>query len=170
MKPFLTLILSLCFFAGKAQVIKGTIVNKKPVSSEVLSVLTLLDSANTSKGMYMSDLEGRFMFTNVARGTYSIRVDNMLNGDTTFTNIHITGDTSLVLDTYKFCPYDASVNDKTCPVCHKKNEVIPIRYGLIISIDGSEKNEEDGVTYLSGGCNVSNCDPHWYCKRDKKRF
>jgi hypothetical protein len=24
--------------------------------------------------------------------------------------------------------------------------------------------------YKSGGCMVSGCDPHWYCKRDKKKF
>lgn len=53
--------------------------------------------------------------------------------------------------------------NKVCPICHKKNRVIPIVYGLRI---GEVDKEE---TFL-GGCEITGCDPNWYCKRDKYQF
>ena len=57
--------------------------------------------------------------------------------------------------------------DKTCPVCKKNDGVIQILYGL----PGEELfNEAEQGKVKLGGCVVTNFDPHWYCKRDKKEF
>jgi hypothetical protein len=57
-------------------------------------------------------------------------------------------------------------DEDTCPVCHKKDQVIPIRYG--------KPNKElmqrakEGKVRL-GGCVMSGR-PSRYCKRDDKEF
>jgi len=67
------------------------------------------------------------------------------------------------------CKYDQSKENKTCPVCEKEDQVIPISYGLIAEITkkGEEKKEKE---YKSGGCVTTGCDPNWYCKRDEFKF
>ncbi len=59
------------------------------------------------------------------------------------------------------CKYDQSENDKTCPICKKQNRVIPTDYGML--------NYKPRKSY-SMGCIRSDCDPNWYCKRDKVLF
>jgi len=59
------------------------------------------------------------------------------------------------------CKYDQSENDKTCPICKKQNRVIPTNYGLL---------DYQPLDSYSLGCIKSDCDPNWYCKRDKIEF
>jgi hypothetical protein len=91
---------------------------------------------------------------------------------TSFEYFKFFSDTTLQFDIQNIrhlCKYDASLNNKRCPVCKKKNKVIPIRYGLLGSIKG-DPLKNNGRTFKAGGCKISDCDPHWYCKRDKIEF
>jgi len=56
---------------------------------------------------------------------------------------------------------------KTCPACHKKDQVIPISYGK----PGPEtiKKANKGEIKL-GGCMISGTSPRFYCKTDKLEF
>jgi hypothetical protein len=54
-----------------------------------------------------------------------------------------------------------------CPVCKQSDEVIPIVYGY--PGDDLFKKQEKGEVYL-GGCVIRTHNPHWYCKRDDKKF
>ncbi len=66
------------------------------------------------------------------------------------------------------CPYDKTKNG-ICPVCKKKDEVIPIRYGLLTSrIDKNKKPSKR--KYYPGGCLVFDCQASWFCERDQKKF
>ncbi|RZK12258.1 MAG: hypothetical protein EOO46_03785 [Flavobacterium sp.] len=86
----------------------------------------------------------------------------------------------------KPCPYQGKDN-KVCPFCKKSNAVIPIVYGMIAKVkfkdkDGNSINanglritsedlkKKDEDEYISGGCVVKECQPYWFCKRDKKEF
>lgn len=60
------------------------------------------------------------------------------------------------------CPYEKNKTN-TCPICKKKDKVIPIIYGLHLESKGKKKSK-------SGGCVVSDCQPKWYCERDKNDF
>ena len=71
----------------------------------------------------------------------------------------------LEIDYAPICEYAKSVNDKTCPVCKKKNRVIPIVYGLI-----TFTNKKETKNYYRGGCVTYGCDPNWYCRRDNTKF
>ncbi|MFA7326246.1 MAG: hypothetical protein WC121_06245 [Candidatus Kapaibacterium sp.] len=72
------------------------------------------------------------------------------------------------------CQYNKA--DSICPVCSKIDKVIPIEYGyLVITKEEYEKRndknqKEDLRTFKSGGCEISGCDPFWYCKRDSISF
>ncbi|MGH2667121.1 hypothetical protein [Flavobacterium sp.] len=59
------------------------------------------------------------------------------------------------------CPYGKS---NVCPICKKKDKVIPIVYGLMTEV------KEKKSKYKSGGCVVSDCQPSWYCERNKTEF
>ncbi len=67
------------------------------------------------------------------------------------------------------CTYDKNRCNKTCPKCRNMDQVIPIRYGLIVDdLFYDEKNEEE---YYPGGCELyGKCNPNWHCKRDKVEF
>ena len=62
---------------------------------------------------------------------------------------------------------DWKIKYKTCPVCKKKDKVIPITYGL----PGKELMElsKSGEVILAG-CVISTNSPRWYCKRDLNKF
>lgn len=64
------------------------------------------------------------------------------------------------------CPYEKK-SGKICPVCGKEDKSIPIKYGLIVE-DNREKTKRK--KYKPGGCVVSDCQPNWFCERDKIEF
>lgn len=63
--------------------------------------------------------------------------------------------------------YDTLYKSKACPLCHKKENVIPIIYGK--PGKGLIKLAEMGNIKL-GGCIVSEKSPKFYCKTDKFEF
>lgn len=72
------------------------------------------------------------------------------------------------------CQY--SKDDSICPICLKIDKVIPIEYGYLVITEEEHKKmydknqNEDLRTFKSGGCEISGCDPFWYCKRDSISF
>ncbi len=58
-----------------------------------------------------------------------------------------------------YCEYDKSKNDKTCPICKKENRVIQTCHSMFY----------DRKCH-SLGCLGMECEPNWYCKRDKITF
>lgn len=73
-------------------------------------------------------------------------------------------DIKVAVDYSSTCPYAKNM-EGICPTCKKKDEVIPIRYGLLAGKIGKGKRE-----YYPGGCIESDCQPSWFCQRDKKSF
>lgn len=63
--------------------------------------------------------------------------------------------------------YDTLYTSKVCPLCHRKENVIPIIYGK--PGKGSIKLAEIGNIKL-GGCMVSEKSPKFYCKTDNFEF
>ena len=167
----LFLFLLIAAHASFALTIDGTVFDGKKNEVIPYANVYLLDSKMTEKCGTATDLEGRFKFVNVMKGVYNIRISSIGFSDTTFASIALSGDTVLQLNIHRFCIYDASLNDKTCPVCHKTDKVIPIKYGLLITEKGKKKKETGSSDeFYSGGCVITGCDPNWYCKRDKTKF
>ncbi|MDQ3108429.1 MAG: hypothetical protein M3R17_00920 [Bacteroidota bacterium] len=103
--------------------------------------------------------------------TLSLKISSYYFNDTVITKIIINNNstTTLKVNYPPYCEYDKSTHDKICPVCHKKDKVIPIVYGLLIYTGEPGKEDEEDEIY-SGGCEITGCDPHWHCKRDNKDF
>ncbi len=74
---------------------------------------------------------------------------------------------TIVIEATIDCIYDEHENDKRCPKCNKKNDVIPISYGLLI---GGIPTKHGKEVFHDGGCEITGCDPHWYCRRDNYSF
>jgi hypothetical protein len=72
----------------------------------------------------------------------------------------------------KDCEFNRHSLSKICPKCNKEDKVIPILYGLRIPVFDENGNlvEKDPEKYHPGGCIVTDCDPTWYCERNKLSF
>ena len=115
----------------------------------------------------VSDFDGNFLIKNIPIGIYNVNIRYPLRIDTTFTSIKISQDsiTELNVEFLFYCKYDN--NNKTCPVCNKKNNVTRIVYGYpsLKLLKAASK----GKVKL-GGCVITDCDPKWYCSKDKIEF
>lgn len=163
-KVYLSFILLFIFSHAFSQSINGRVIDGIKGSAISFANVNLLNLSLQTLSKTVSDFEGMFKFEKLSAGEYSINISVAGYADTTFANISIKSDTTLILDLHKPCEYDKSIKNNTCPACNKKNRVIPIRYGLIIG----EGNM--GSNYFYGGCEVGYCNPHWYCRRDKLKF
>lgn len=139
------------------------------------NVSVRLDSEKSSIFLWQGEkaLELIFSSDSVPADTFWVNISDLYCLDTVLRDVVIKpGEkTELTVHIPSTCEYDKSKNDKTCPVCGKKDEVIPVEYGLMVY-----KNErarlkfEKNPTFYAAGCEITCCDPNWYCKRDKKLF
>jgi hypothetical protein len=126
-----------------------------------------------------ADDQGRFEIRDLDTGRYDVRVVVLLYGDTTLHGIQVLPDTPTFLKVVlpKPCVYDSRAESGICPICAKRDAVIPIQYGLII---GDERNGlkmigkqgyalDQGEWYI-GGCTITTCDPNWFCRTDSLKF
>ncbi len=170
MKTFITILTILItsqFCLPQTGTIKGNIydtVENRPVS---FASLSLVDSMIDREMRVMTDINGNFIINNIPVGIYDLRISYVGYPDTTLKSIKVVQDTvtELKIKYPPFCKYDK--RNKTCPICKKTDEVIPIIYGY--PSKKLLKEARKGKVKL-GGCLVSACHPHWYCKRDKKEF
>ena len=112
-----------------------------------------------------TDFDGKFTIDSIPPGTYDLQASEMSYGDTTLTNIKISIDTSITVKLVfpPPCEYDKSKKNRICPICGKTDNVVLIAYGLPMG-------PLDTTNYYYAGCQITYCDPKWYCKRDKHKF
>jgi hypothetical protein len=146
---------------GQTGTIKGQVYNRKEKHGFSKAFLWLLDT----KINITTDINGNFIIDSVLIGTYSLQASFPGFGDTTVTNLKIKSDTTIQVNIVlpPSCQYDKNEINNTCPLCGKKNKVLPIAYGFPVGQDNSNK-------YYYKGCTFNYCKPHWYCKRDKYEF
>lgn len=154
-------------FLGFSQTgsIQGHIINRD-TSKPIAWVNIYLEK---TKLAVATDVEGNFALDGISIGVYNIHISHIDYGDTIVKAVQVIADSTICLD-IEFplsCRYKQSINNKTCPVCKKKNQVIPILFGF-----PSEKLIEKAMNnkVRLGGCMISNCMPHWYCLRDSLEF
>lgn len=140
--------------------LSGKVINSVSSTNINGTILVL----NYKKKQQISDANGNFLFDSLPPGPYTITAYHagypvqqlsVLISDKIHNNV--------VIEMNPPCEYDKNRNDNTCPVCHKKENVVPVRYGLPVG-------KMDTTRYYYAGCEVTFCDPSWYCKRDKKLF
>lgn len=115
----------------------------------------------------VTDSSGYFSIDSLMPGNYDLRVSYAGLADTLLQNISISRDTVIQLSIPfpPYCPPPAESN--SCPVCHKRNKVIPVVYSdLTRSVERQSRRGK--IQHM--GCMVPYCPPTWYCKRDGTYF
>jgi hypothetical protein len=132
--------------------------------------MIILFSADREKYVEYTNESGEFEFPHVKTGNYKIRFEGIGYRDTIFEDLTIRGDTSINLSYIRNCRYDDAINNSRCPKCKKKNRVIPIIYGLPVSLNGEDPTVGNGEKFILAGCEITDCDPNWFCRRNKISF
>ena len=169
-KIIIVLIIFLSNYIAQAQIISGSIIDSSMECNNSVPYATI-HLINTDKVVWggHTDEFGNFKIENVEKGIYTIRVLTVFT-DTFYKEIAIDGNKILKLNIHKFYYYAQYINNNVCPICFKKDRVIPIIYGTIIIKTGKYKCYTEGKRYLSGGDDITTCIPHWYCKRNRIKF
>ena len=118
----------------------------------------------------LTDSNGICTFKMIDSGLYSISIisefDSLKISEINVQNKQITW---LSSDLTVYCQYKKSKHDNICPICHKNDKVLKITYGFM-DFENKKDLKEYNKKYYNGGCNISKCDPNWYCKRNKLKF
>jgi hypothetical protein len=159
----LTLLIKTCY--GQYGVISGQIYDRKEKAGLAYASVGIKFKKGTS-----TDINGYFKIDSVPPGRHLLTVIYVGYSDTSFfVSVSANQTTNIYLKLPKPCRYDKSEHNKTCPKCNKKDQVVPIVYGELVFTDTTGTNDWFEKNY-SGGCMVTECDPNWYCKRDKTKF
>lgn len=164
--------IGISFCAAQNGVIKGKLIAEIPEEAELISKKTkVILEINGTKKYATLDENLNFSFNNVASDTILIRTEpKSITRNRIITGFLKPNETVEIEIPYSLsCKYDKSKKNKLCPVCERKDEVIPIRYGLIVNNSKKDKGENT-KEYKEGGCVITGCDPNWYCKRDEIEF
>jgi hypothetical protein len=115
-----------------------------------------------------ADSTGYFKIEKIPEGIYNVRFHSVGRKDTVIYKIKVTDNEIVEISTsLGYCKFDRSIHNKTCPVCNKTNKVIPLIYGF--PTKKAFRKEKRGK-YKLGGDGITDCNPNWYCKRDKLNF
>ena len=164
MKRLKILLFFLIFSNFYSQSLKGIIKDSINYKKTVFN-LKLTNNSDGKEYFSHTNQEGKYEFNDLKNGVYilSIIYDNYyLNNKF---DIKVNGETKGNFYISKYCKYNENKNG-ICPNCKSKENVLPILYGLTTaSFMRKNKNK-----YYFGGCEISGCDPKWFCKKDKLEF
>lgn len=167
MKISFTIVLLFLFcincFCQKYGTIEGVVLDSVENTGIAYATLGLIkaDLGTTS------DKEGKFVFKNVPIGEDILKCSLIGYGSPRRLIIKIFEDSTVFIRiNLAACEYDI-LGGGVCPICKQTDEAIPIAYGEPTS--KSLKKAMKGKIML-GGCIISPCNPHWYCKRDRVSF
>jgi hypothetical protein len=139
-----------------------------------------------------TDTSGRFVFDSIQKGEYNIvaRYKIIIPDTIHFPEEFITKtaiDKKLNIDSAKnyfsklfldvVCEFEKTKNQKFCPVCKRKDKVLPVMYGMPIplynkkGIEIADKNGRFLKDYYQAGCVADIlCNPTKHCNRCNKDF
>jgi hypothetical protein len=131
-----------------------------------------------------TDSLGKFFFDSIKKGIYNIvacytikiiephfAAEGFIDKTAIDKEIEVESNkdyfSKFILDV--FCEFDKTKNLKHCPICKRKDKVLPIMFGLpVFDKDG---NVKFGKKYHLGGCIMdAYCNPTKHCNRCKKNF
>ncbi|WP_103068133.1 hypothetical protein [Aquimarina sediminis] len=147
------IIIVFCFLSSLAQsgVINGALIAETPSEKQQIMEKTkvILNIRGDEKTVSI-DKNLKFSFQNLSSDTIQIRTEPPSFSQNRIIIGFLKPDETLVLKIpYSLtCKYDKSKNNKTCPICKKEDNTIPIVYGLIININKDETEYHLGVVQL----------------------
>lgn len=149
-------------FAQKGE-ISGYLIDKLSKEPVIGATIIMFETND----MTVSDTNGFFKVNNLETGKYSFGVKLIGYKDTTISNVVVEPDLNPELNIFlSECKYHILGHPKTCPICGKTDNVVPILYG--VATKKMIKKEKKGLALLGG--DRTGCDPLYYCKKDKIKF
>ncbi|GGG41456.1 carboxypeptidase-like regulatory domain-containing protein [Bizionia arctica] len=144
--------------------IEGKSVFKKDNSILPGTIVTL---SNTTYGT-ISDIEGNFKFSELPIGKYDLLFEFLGYGKDTLSNIEVKENelTKLIIALPPGECFEKEIPN-LCPIDSKSKSVIPIVYGLPNAKTMAKKKK--GKVKL-GGCEITGCEPYWFCKEHEIEF
>jgi hypothetical protein len=160
------------FCVAQNGVINGKIIAEIPEEADLITQNTkVILLINGIEKITVVDKNLNFSFYNLESDSLQIRTEppSYLHSRIIIGFLKPNDTVDLKIPYSLSCKYDVSKENKTCPVCKKEDQVLPVSYGLIFEItkQGEEKKDKK---YKSGGCVTTGCDPNWFCKRDEIKF
>jgi len=167
MKFIFTIILILnCLYNSSAQngVITGKVVPEVKTEFDFIkNIVKVLICTDCEEFSTTLDENLSFEFQNIKPGNFEIWIEPHSKYTYDFKSGILKPNENLKIEipVAFSCIYDQSENDKTCPNCQKQNRVIPVVFGLL---------SYSTRKYYHLGHLRTDCEPNWYCKRDKTLF
>ncbi len=115
----LTILTASQFCFSQSGTIKGHVQNNNEKKGLAFANVCLV---NTNKKA-TTDLNGDFIFDNIPAGIYDLKISYIGFQDTTLTSIKVSNDTIIDLNIGYPTPCKNNQNDKTCPICKKKDKL-----------------------------------------------
>ncbi|MEJ8606727.1 hypothetical protein JSO61_009675 [Riemerella anatipestifer] len=164
MKKIQNLILFFIFTLIKSQSLNGFIKDSINIENRVFNLK--LKNIETEKEYFShTEIDGKYEFQNIKNGNYILSIIYNNNYSNNQFKVNVNGITTQNFYLTKYCRFSEN-KDGICPICKSKQNVIPIFYGLTTR-KFMKKNKSK---YHFRGCEISSCDPKWYCKNDKLEF
>ncbi len=114
-----------------------------------------------------TDTSGRFIINNIEVGEYDFKFSLLGYGCPIVRKLRIYKDSTVFIEVITGkCKYDV-LGKPSCPICKKIDQVVPVVYGE--PTNKLLRKDKKGII-VYGGYTITNCFPHWYCKRDKIKF
>ncbi len=155
-------IYSNCFSQSLDGIIKDSLHFEK-FSKPVFEV-KLTAKQNRKTFFTSTNINGRFTFSNLENGEYELKILNEEYKNNIF-NIIVSGTTNENLFVKKYCSFNENKSN-ICPICKSNKNVLPIFYGLTTTTF----IKQNKTKYHFSGCQLTGCDPKFYCKKDREEF
>ncbi|GAB3306929.1 carboxypeptidase-like regulatory domain-containing protein [Hymenobacter tenuis] len=150
---------------GQTGSIRGVLFNKPENKGFAYNATIVLPELKMGD---MSDSLGHFAIKNIPIGIYEVEIYSPGYRDTTITSVRVVDNTVTPLNiNFPIGCHVLNHENGRCPYCKKSDESIPIIYGFPNKrmMDRAKRNK-----VRLGGCQLTGCDPQWYCKRDEREF
>lgn len=148
-----------------AQNLKGKIIDTLIFRFDTQEFDLKLINQSSKKVHFLKAKQNKeFEVKNLEKGNYTLQI---LNEDYKLNvfKIDLNKNLNRIFYADKYCKYRIN-KSKICPRCKSDKEVIPIFYGLMPG-NFMKVNKEK---YYFAGCEITPCDPKWFCKKDKTQF
>ncbi|HEY0751584.1 MAG TPA: carboxypeptidase-like regulatory domain-containing protein [Chitinophagaceae bacterium] len=169
MRSIVLFILSFCSLISFAQrgSIKGQVKSLDP-EINLIGLKVLLKQGDLLVAGTLIDSIGNFDFRYLESGTYTIEINSPGSRSLIDTvRVHTSFETAVNLVYPIPCEYVYKKGGVPACINGHKDQIIPILYGLPTP-EGIKKSKK-GKLFL-GGCEVTDCDPQYYCKIHKRKL
>ena len=159
------ILVSISCFGQGGQIAGRVTMTDNVFSPNYLTLVLKLDSVEVTGTV--PDANGNFKIDKIKKGTYSLVIRQIGNRDAITEGLVIKGDTLINLDLVYPPPCTFTIDKNPKCINGHRDKIIPIVYGL--PNKRTMEKSKKGKVHLAG-CNLTGCDPQFYCTIHKKEL